>query len=144
MDSESRPRAPPQVHAGGNDPKAPGTQLSIAKKAEPPPKAKRPFPRPLRYRNAPPMIGTTGSVHLRPEAPVDLLTSTPINPAHLTLTTPLSPSYPSRDSSSTNNNKSILYHNQLRKVLARSRFVGSPFQEMSIRSWQPYCSTFSR
>ena len=55
----------------------------IAKKADPPPKAKRPLPSPLRYRNAPLMIGTTGPVHLRPEAPiVDLPTSTPINPAH--------------------------------------------------------------
>ena len=62
------------------DPKAQGTQPSIAKKADPPPKAKRPLPRPLRYRNAPLMIGTTGPVHLRPEA--HLPTTTPIKPAH--------------------------------------------------------------
>ena len=49
----------------------------IAKKAHPPPKAKTPLPRPLRYQNAPLMIGTTGPVHLRPEA--HLPTTTPIN-----------------------------------------------------------------
>ena len=76
-----RPLPRPLIAKKADPPQArPPARPLIAKKAHPPPKAKTLLPRPLRYQNAPLMIGTTGPVHLRPEA--HLPTTTPIKPAH--------------------------------------------------------------
>ena len=69
--TKGQPRALPQVHGAlrANDPQAPTTQPSVAKKA--PPSSGRPLP---------PMIGTTGPI--QPPPPPGLPTSTPTTPAH--------------------------------------------------------------
>ena len=81
IQTDAQPRALPQVHAAlrSNDPKAPTSQLVVAKK--PPPTTGKPLPKGFhRGDAAPPMIGTAGPVQLPP--PVVLPTATPTTPAH--------------------------------------------------------------
>ena len=80
IQTEAQPQALPHVHGAlrANDPKAPTTQPSIAKK--PPPSQGRPLPKGFFTGDAPPMIGTMGPIQSPP--PAGLPTSTPMTPAH--------------------------------------------------------------